>query len=250
MDHPSQSRLLSMRSPGSRELPHSRLETDSLPEYSTNTNQLSHKMNDSGHLPLRDIITHLPLELVIMTATYLSRDDIVNFLQVSKKWRSLLHNDSAMCILVKRNFPLLTSAHPIVNADAKPNYWNLFHYGVRQYYSRDHGLAKGKLEGKFTLTRDSLFRLDHKRIPAGLDISAMHAMYRRCRPNTVLTPLATTVRYSHGRIAWITRDEVLVVLDDLRTKKRALFAPPPHLGSVKLVGLGDKLVVLSAANKV
>ena len=202
-------------------------------------------MNDSVHGQVRDIIMLLPPELVLMVTAYLDRDDVVNFLQVSKGWRSRLYNKTSMCALVERIFPQLTSAYPIGSADPTPYYCNLFRHGVQQYYSRDHALVKSRLEGKFTLGENSLFDLDPKKVPRYLDPKELETFYRRRNADSDVIPLSTTVRYSDGKIAWITSDGGLVALDDLRTRKRAVYFPCSGLRPLKLAALGDKLVVLT-----
>ncbi|KAI0555860.1 hypothetical protein F4679DRAFT_520083 [Xylaria curta] len=177
-----------------------------------------------------DLISDLPLELVILVALGLELDDFHRCLRVSKAWRQRFLSDSVMLAYANHRWPAMIEG--VVTPSrfleillklrrASPTYWIAEDKEVVRFDNTTH----------FTL--DPVFHSQHSNVP---DVYTRNS----AEPNFKLHPV-----YAFGKVAWHIPG-CAIVIDDLRSKTRKVFTPPSGTMrglSLKLRSLGSRLAI-------
>ncbi|KAL7624196.1 hypothetical protein AAE478_005755 [Parahypoxylon ruwenzoriense] len=203
--------------------------------------------------PKEDILTSSPLEIVLSIAEYLDLEDVLACLLVSKTWRSKFFEGRVMFSVIRQYFPSLTWTDPDPDPDlaqpqqhARRDYRALFCQAMQQRHNRHQGLCKSVLLKKYCYTNDHYFRLDPRMHPSAEPGNS----YPHNTPDLSMLAgddefVGDQCCYSNGRVAWSTYRNS-VVLDDLRTGLRKIYAEPDDrltVGVMSLRSLGNELVV-------
>jgi hypothetical protein len=186
-----------------------------------------------------DLIGELPVELVVIIAVQLKLDDFAACLRVSKVWREKFLSDSVMTAFGIRSCPALIDS-VATRQDFQRTFsklgWASYSFG-RHCYRLSSELVQYDRRANIQLDQEFHSRAD--RIPA---------VYLRHPLDVLHEPVhlpPSPKFYSSGKAAWHLCDHVVVV-DDLRSKKRKVFTPPSgmmHGLTLKLQALGSRLVI-------
>lgn len=195
----------------------------------------------------KDIVGLLPVEINVVIAKHLGRYDIVVCLGVSRQWRKKFRSKALMYSAIQRFFPSLVPSKGSTDQDTTVDYYPIFNYGIRRGFNRDHGTHSGMLAKTYAWKDERLFDLDTKFHLSGGDGSDDAYV-----PSQFLsTGVGQTAVYACGHLGWMPFLNIVVV-DNLRTKKRRIFTPNT-LGLQllaydplnRLAALGDELAVIS-----
>ncbi|KAM0815294.1 hypothetical protein AB5N19_01088 [Seiridium cardinale] len=184
----------------------------------------------------KDIVRHLPVELILLITSFLSVRDISSCLMVSRGWNALFMNHRIIFSLADRLFPQLTwipSRERVQDESTRLELRRDFLRHLRKRLSHMDRSAQEKpraFDKNYVWSAETEFTLD------GQEYSQFPV------PNL---PSNRRAVYGHGRIAWQRETHTLVV-DDLRTKLRKILALPGGrlMGpEMMLAAIGNKLVV-------
>jgi hypothetical protein len=185
----------------------------------------------------KDIITNLPVELIILVIDKLDAQDIMACLMVSHAWNATLMSDKVVFSMADRLFPQLTW-EPLhrssSNRDAQKTLRLQFVKHLQERLLLHDRVARWDTyrgyERTFLWDTETEFEL------AGQDYTQFTPPNPRSNERAV---------YANGRIAWQQETHTLV-LDNLRDKSRKLLTFPGArlLGpELKLAALGNQLVI-------
>ncbi|KAI1878784.1 hypothetical protein JX265_002961 [Neoarthrinium moseri] len=184
----------------------------------------------------KDIISNLPVELVILTIQYLTEKDILACLGVSRSWKATFTGGQVIFNLADRFFPRLIWEGPstdIRNPECAALLRSCFLASLQKRVNLARRSAEGAppmIEKQYLWDTETEFILQ----------SQQYADY----PNPNL-PSNCRAIYSYGRVAW-QRETHTLVIDCLQTKTRKILTFPGGklLGpEMELAALGDKLAV-------
>lgn len=178
-----------------------------------------------------DILSRIPLELLVIVVQNLGLRDLRTCSAVSKRWRARLMAEPVASVLAGIHFPTLVSnlRDRVQGSGIGTQFWETLGNSLR----RTEAPARSKLVRNFRWKAENLFTID--------DPTA----YQRIRLEPPSGGIGSL--YSHGRLAWMP-ESFTVCVDSLATLKRKAFSFPEGklLGlasKMSLAGLGSKLVV-------
>lgn len=184
----------------------------------------------------KDIVTSLPVELVLLITDLLSERDIWSCLTVSHAWSATLMSDRVVFSLADQHFPQIAwkaSKRATQDGNARGDLRIQFLHHLRKRMALMDSSVPGTPP---MLHKDYLW-----------DSEAEFKLQGQAYSDFPLPNLPSNQRamYAHGRIAWQPETHTIVV-DNLRNKKRTIHTYPRGKlwgPEMKLVALGDRLVV-------
>lgn len=206
-----------------------------------------------------DIFSRLPTDLQLIVLDELDVVDLWPCFNVSTTWRSVITQVAAAKLLARRWFPGLVEQFLLrwkLPGDSD-KLAQLLIDTVRKHYLRRTGRFRSALYRDFLLHQEIYFRLDPEFHPdAGRD--SQHPYSAICGITNPLSvepqTMVARMHYASGRLAWLNEHayppaNFLVVVDDLKTGLRKVFNHSETMlktSSIKIQGLGDKLLVVSS----
>ncbi|KAI0882603.1 uncharacterized protein GGS22DRAFT_181123 [Annulohypoxylon maeteangense] len=189
-----------------------------------------------------DIISELPIELVLQIADFLPLRDFVTCLAVSKPWRAKFLSISVLNNATYMFCPSVHQASRDTPLDPKECLNALHKIGRMpgRYF-------QSSLEKPFSWKYESYFKLDPDFHSHYEDMSAAYAQFGRQFDREPDSFTCRDALYSNGRIAWRPWPRIICV-DNLWSRTRRVFTTPygPLVHRrYELRALGDRLVVAS-----
>lgn len=187
-----------------------------------------------------DIIGELPIELVGHIAELLDLHHFITCLRVSRRWRDKLLSVPVVTAVMDKYCPSLRQVRDD-QVDSE-QYLKILHKIGRSRWA----CFRSTLAKPFSWKNESYFRLDPTYQNEHED---MRMAYERfAGPSDEPDPDGLThlsALYSHGKIAWLAKQRIVVV-DDLLSRTRKLFkvsTGPLVSPTLQLLAFGNKLVV-------
>ncbi|ORY56158.1 uncharacterized protein BCR38DRAFT_490813 [Pseudomassariella vexata] len=230
---------------------------DDQPDYHARKKNLSRLMKDLTSNEIRllkqilsqvtlqtDIISRLPLELVLSISNYLDPRDILTCFAISKTWRAGFKSEQVIFALADRVFPSLVYNEP--NAGETRLHSDSVVKALCTWTKIAEGRYGIKAMTKYRGDAETSFVADTE-VYSATELESMSnraPLHVSGSPDGALDSVKAL--YGYGKIAWSTTTDGVVVLDCLRTRSRQIFAASGmRLADTGLVplALGDKLVV-------
>ncbi|KAK8094124.1 hypothetical protein PG997_000809 [Apiospora hydei] len=188
-----------------------------------------------------DILSKLPVELVIAVVRHLQLRDIWSCLTVSKTWRSRLMSQDISRALSDVHFPAISytwgeSARR--GTGAAKSISSLFIQAVRASLRCNKTPFRSELVNKFSWKYERYFSINPEE-------------YDRYPKPSNDSGLACDSLYAYGRIAWAYESHTFVI-DCLNTWKRRIYSSPSSklfTPVMQLEALGSKLLVASVLKR-
>ncbi|KAI0865355.1 hypothetical protein F4860DRAFT_509894 [Xylaria cubensis] len=190
-----------------------------------------------------DLISDLPLELIILVALELELHDFHHCLHVSKAWRRRFLSDSVMLAYANRRWPALIDGVMIqsrfLEVLMKLRVTPPDTYGC---YRKQWRVAEEvRFDNKTHFTLDPVFHSQLSNVP---DVYTRYSIEPDGteEPDGIEKP---TPFYAYGKVAWHIPG-CAIIIDDLRSKTRKVFTPPSGTmrgSSLELRSLGSRLAI-------
>ncbi|KAI1741045.1 hypothetical protein F4680DRAFT_78731 [Xylaria scruposa] len=180
-----------------------------------------------------DLISKLPLELVILIALELEPRDFHCCLRVSKAWRRRLLSDSVMLAYANRRWPA------VIDGGVNQSRFVETLLRLTGSYGKDNG-EWVRFDSKTHFTLDPVFHSQPSNVPDAYTRYPIRPLSGIPRFGDVPLPW-----YASGKVAWDIPG-CAIVIDDLRSKTRKVFTPPSgtmHGSSLMLRSFGSRLAI-------
>jgi hypothetical protein len=204
------------------------------------------------------VVGHLPLDIHLLIAEYISGHDIYSFQNVSRRWRKVWTQEKVVRYLATKWLPGYLESIDFQERTRKvtQDQEQLFLEAARRLHFRSLGKFRSALEveGWIYSPHGSAFEryyfLDPE-LPALRYSSYSPLTYEDLEELTLED--STDLRYSSGRLAWQLDslpfpESSSVMVDDFRTRLRKTYRVPNNImlgRRVQLQEIGDELVVAS-----
>ncbi|KAK3343930.1 hypothetical protein B0T25DRAFT_572910 [Lasiosphaeria hispida] len=202
-----------------------------------------------------DIVARLPVELRVIVAGHVDREDAISMLNVSKVWRQIWLQEDAFKRLADRCLPgFLPYTHlkkHITATDEDPK--QLFCEASRRLRFRLKGMFRSVIFNELLVgpaDKAQCFSLDREYHHAIEPDLSRFLESLAVTDTASLSPYHASL-YSNGRFAWLSplpqRPKARVIVDDFKTQLRKVYSIDMNImlgGSAQLLALGNKLVVL------
>ncbi|TRX94709.1 hypothetical protein FHL15_004481 [Xylaria flabelliformis] len=189
-----------------------------------------------------DLISELPLELIVLVALELELHEFQHCLSVSKAWRRRFLSDSVILAYANRRWPaiidgVMTQSRFLeILTELRVTPSGSLENGMIYRNSRQWLVAEEvRFDNKTHFTLDPVFHSQLSNVP---DVYTRYSM----DPDGIekLTPF-----YASGKVAWHIPGRAILI-DDLRSKTRKVFTPPSGTmrgSSLELRSLGSRLAI-------
>ncbi|KAK0705158.1 hypothetical protein B0H67DRAFT_372941 [Lasiosphaeris hirsuta] len=202
-----------------------------------------------------DIVARLPVDLRVLVADHVDREDAISMLNVSKTWRQIWLQEDAFKRLADRCLPSFLPYNRLKDHNTATD------EGLKQLFREASRKLRIRLKGKFrsVMFTDLLLGPADNAQRFSLDRDYHHAiepdLNRFLESLAVANPASLSPYYeslySNGRLAWLPplpqHPKARVIIDDFKTQLRRVYSIDMNImlgGSAQLLALGNKLVIL------